>query len=82
MVTGTPYVDIWEAVRPAAVGIDAWPVVERGRDWKTGVCAALGAGAPGGFWRRILASVGSWRDLEQPLVRSVEQLIDFVTEPG
>ena len=82
MVTGTPYVDVWEAVRPAAIGIDAWPVVERGRDWKTGVCAQLGVGEPGRFWRRILAGVDSWRDLEQPLVRAVEQLIDFVTEPA
>jgi hypothetical protein len=82
MVTGTPYVDVWEAVRPKAVGIAAWPVVERGRDWKTGVCAQLEVGAPPAFWRRILASVESWRDLEQPLVRAVEQLIDFVTEPA
>jgi DUF3097 family protein len=82
MVTGTPYVDVWQAVRPAAVGIDAWPTVERGRGWKTGICAQLGVGEPGAFWRRILGGVESWRDLEQPLVRAVEQLIDFVTEPG
>ena len=82
MVTGTPYVDVWEAVRPAAVGIERWPVIERGRDWKTGVCAELGVANPGAFWRTILGSVTSWRDLEAPLVRAVEQLIDFVTEPA
>jgi Protein of unknown function (DUF3097) len=81
-VTGTPYVDVWEAVKPSVVGIERWPTIERGRDWKTGVCEALGVEHPGAFWRRILASVKTWRDLEQPLVRSVEQLIDFVTEPS
>ena len=81
-VTGTPYVDVWQAVKPAVVGIECWPVIERGRSWKDGICEELGVGDPRAFWRRILASVESWRDLEQPLVRAVEQLIDFVTEPG
>jgi hypothetical protein len=79
LVTGTPYVDVWQAVRPSAVGIDAWPEVPKGVDWKTGVCAALGAGEPADLWRRIRTSLTSWRDLEQPLVRAVEELIDFVT---
>ena len=79
LVTGTPYVDVWQAVRPAVVGIDAWPDVPRGTDWKIGVCEALGVGEPRAFWRHIRASVTTWRDLEQPLVRAVEELIDFVT---
>jgi hypothetical protein len=81
VVTGTPYVDVWEAVRPAVMGIERWPVIPRGTSWKEGVCAALGASNPGAFWREILSNVRDWRDLEQPLVRAVEQLIDFVTEP-
>ena len=81
-VTGTPYVDVWEAVKPAVVGIERWPVIERGRSWKDGVCDELGVGDPRAFWRHILASVKTWRDLEQPLVGAVEQLIDFVTQPG
>jgi hypothetical protein len=81
-VTGTPYVDVWEAVKPSVVGIERWPVIERGRSWKDGVCAELGVGDPRAFWRHVLASVQSWRDLEQPLVGAVEQLIDFVTQPG
>jgi hypothetical protein len=81
LVTGTPYVDVWEAVRPAVLGIGAWPLVPKGQSWKDGVCAALGAGEPGAFWRRILGSVRTWKDLEAPFVRSVEQLIDFVTAP-
>jgi Protein of unknown function (DUF3097) len=79
LVTGTPFVDVWEAVRPAAVGIDAWPVIPKGQDWKAGVCAALGVSDPGAMWRRILASVHDWKQLEQPFVAAVEQLIDFVT---
>jgi hypothetical protein len=80
LVTGHPYVDIWQAVRPGAVGIDAWPVVPPGRPWKEGVCAALGWGEPWEGWRRVLAAVDSYTDLEVPLLTSVERLIDFVTE--
>ncbi|MEM7095917.1 MAG: DUF3097 family protein [Actinomycetota bacterium] len=82
LVLGHPYVDIWQAIKPSAIGIDAWPVVPRGRPWKEGVLAALGIGAePPQFWKHILGKVGSWKDIETPLVNSVEQLIDFVTEP-
>lgn len=80
LVTGHPYVDIWQAVKPEAIGIGAWPVVPRGVPWKEGVCAALGWGEPGEGWRRVLAGVRSFRDLETPLVGAVERLIDFVTE--
>ncbi|HEV7865237.1 MAG TPA: DUF3097 family protein [Acidimicrobiia bacterium] len=82
LVTGTPYVDVWEAVRPAVVGIAAWPVVPRGVPWKEGVCAALGFSEPGVLWRKLLGTVRTWKDLETPFVRAVEQLIDFVTDPG
>jgi hypothetical protein len=82
LVTGTPYVDVWQAVRPGAVGIDAWPVVPKGQDWKTGICRALGVEEPRVMWRRILDSVHDWKQLEQPFVAAVEQLIDFVTAPG
>lgn len=81
LVTGHPYIDVWEAVRPAAVGIDAWPTVPRGEDWKTGVCERLGWGAPIDGWRRVEAAVSSFRDLEPSLIGAVERLIDFVTEP-
>jgi len=82
LVTGHPYVDVWQAVKPAAVGIAAWPDVPMGTDWKTGVCRALGKGDPRDFWREVLGSIGSWTDLETPLVNAVERLIDFVTEPA
>lgn len=80
LVVGHPYVDIWQAVRPAAVGIGAWPVVPPGRPWKEGVCAALGVADPPAMWRRVLGGVRTYRDLETPLIGAVEQLIDFVTE--
>lgn len=82
LVTGTPFVDVWEAVKPAAVGIAAWPEVPRGTDWKTGVCQHLGVSDPATMWRRVLASVGSYADLDPTLVGAVERLIDFVTEPA
>ena len=82
LVTGHPYVDVWQAVKPAAVGIAAWPVVPRGTPWKEGVCAALSWGQSWEGWQRVLAAVDSYADLEMPLLQSVERLIDFVTEPG
>ncbi|MGW7519090.1 DUF3097 domain-containing protein [Streptomyces sp. NPDC054796] len=83
LVVGHPYIDIWEAVKPASVGIEAWPRVPKGQDWKTGVCRALGwPENTGAAWRRILGSVRSYRDLEPDLLGRVEHLIDHVTVGG
>jgi hypothetical protein len=79
LVTGHPFVDVWQAVKPSVVGIREWPVVPRGVDWKTGVCAALGWGEPADGARRVLGAVRSFRDLEPDLIGAVEHLIDFVT---
>jgi hypothetical protein len=79
LVTGHPYVDIWQAVKPTALGIDAWPTVPRGTNWKDGICVALGVADLRDMWRRVLASVDSYADVEVPLLRAVEELIDFVT---
>jgi hypothetical protein len=81
LITGTPYVDVWEAVRPASIGIPSWPQIPKGTPWKEGVCSYLGEPDPREMWRRILGSVKGWGDLEQPLVLAVETLIDFVTVP-
>lgn len=78
MVTGHPYVDVWQAVKPAVVGIAAWPVVPPGQPWKAGICAALGVADERDMWRRILASVSSYADVETALINSMERLIDFV----
>lgn len=82
LVTGHPYVDVWQGVRPRTLGMQAWPQIPRGQPWKDGVCAALGAGEPAAFWRRLLRSVNTYADLEQPLVGAVERLLDFVAPPA
>ncbi|MFB4303447.1 DUF3097 domain-containing protein [Actinomadura sp. NTSP31] len=83
LVTGHPFIDIWEAVKPAAVGIPAWPRVPRGVPWKEGVVEALGWDCEtGAAWKRILGSVGAYTDLEPALLGRVEELIDFVTAPA
>jgi hypothetical protein len=84
LVVGHPYIDVWEAVKPSSVGIREWPRVPRGQDWKTGVCRALGWTdlTTGEAWQRILASVGSYKDLQPELLGRVEELIDFVTAGG
>jgi hypothetical protein len=79
LVTGHPYVDVWQAVKPERVGLREWPVVPPGRPWKEGVCAAVGVREPADMWRRILGSVSSYKDVETPLINSMERLIDFVT---
>lgn len=80
-VLGTPYVDVWQAIRPAALGITAWPVIPMGQDWKTGICRSFGESDPRVFWKKLLGRVHSYADLEPSLVGAVESLIDFVTEP-
>jgi hypothetical protein len=82
LVTGHPYVDIWQAVKPARLGLRAWPVIPRGQPWKEGICAALCVSDPQEMWRRVLAAVSTYNDLETPLLGAVERLIDFVTDPG
>ena len=80
LVVGHPFVDVWQAVRPSSLGIDAWPDVPRGRPWKEGVVQALGWDVPTHeAWRRILAAVDDYTDLEPALLGRVEELIDFVT---
>jgi hypothetical protein len=85
LVVGHQYVDVWQSVKPDRLGLDAWPVVPRGTDWKHGVCEALGwphadqtdiARA----WQYILGRVDSYADLEPSFLGRVEELIDFVTQ--
>ncbi|GAA3009915.1 DUF3097 domain-containing protein [Kitasatospora albolonga] len=80
LVVGHPYIDVWAAVKPSSVGIPGWPEVPRGEEWKLGVCRRLGwpEDTPAA-WKRILASVNSFRDLDPALLGRVEELIDFVT---
>jgi Protein of unknown function (DUF3097) len=87
LVVGHPFVDIWQAVKPGRLGLSEWPVIPRGTDWKHGICQALGW--PHGnqadiaaAWRRIRGRVRDWTDLDAALIGRVEELIDFVTQPG
>ncbi|HIY23154.1 MAG TPA: DUF3097 domain-containing protein [Candidatus Brachybacterium merdigallinarum] len=83
-VLGHPYVDVWQAVKPARVGLREWPHVPRGTDIKVGTLAALGwphqdQADVGLGWKRILATVRSYADIEPTLSGRIEELIDFVT---
>ena len=84
LVVGHPFVDVWQGVKPAALGIDAWPQVPRHVDWKKGVCQSLGwphrdQADIARAWKHILSRVRSYADLEPSLLGRVEELIDFVT---
>jgi hypothetical protein len=83
-VLGHPYVDVWQAIRPQALGIESWPVVAKGRPWKQGVLAALGRPSStsadiAAGWTWMLDHVRSYADLEPSLLARVEELIDVVT---
>ncbi|HEV8298056.1 MAG TPA: DUF3097 family protein [Acidimicrobiales bacterium] len=83
LITGHPYIDVWQAVKPSVAGIAAWPSIPRDRPWKEGVCEAIGwQGTPAGLWKQLLGRVRSYADLEPGLVGAVEQLIDFVAPPA
>jgi hypothetical protein len=86
LVVGHPFIDVWQAVKPARVGLKEWPAVPRSVDWKHGICDALGwphakQADVAEAWRRIRAGVRDWNDLEPELIGRVEELIDFVTTP-
>ncbi len=84
LIVGHPEIDVWQCVRPAALGLREWPTVPRGTDIKVGTCRALGwphesAADLSRAWRRILGAVHTYRDLEPSLLGRVEELIDYVT---
>ena len=86
LVVGHPFVDVWQAVKPARLGRTAWPVIPRGTEWKHGVCEAFGwphddQADIARAWQRILGRVRGYGDLEPALLGRVEELIDFVTAP-
>ncbi|MGV8877173.1 MAG: DUF3097 domain-containing protein [Rhodoglobus sp.] len=84
LVVGHPFVDVWQAVKPASLSIAAWPTVSRDTEWKHGICEAFGwphqnQADIARAWQHILSHVSSFADLEPELLGRVEQLIDFVT---
>ena len=86
LIVGHPYVDVWQAIRPAVLGIDRWPAVPRGQDWKTGILKAFGwphatKEDVGLGWQKLLGAVRTYADLEPSLLGRVEEVIDFLTVP-
>ena len=86
LIVGHPYVDVWQAIKPHVIGLQAWPVVPRNEDWKTGILRGLGWPhrdhtdvALG--WKKLLGSVRTYADLEPALLGRVEEVIDFLTVP-
>lgn len=84
LIVGHPYVDVWQAVKPARVGLREWPTIPRSIEWKKGICQAFGwphdsQADIARAWKRILGQVRTFNDLEPELLGRVEQLIDFVT---
>jgi DUF3097 family protein len=87
LVVGHPFIDIWQAVKPGRIGVQEWPVIPKGTDWKKGVCDKLGWPCAqqadiARAWQRIRGRVRDWNDLEPALIGRVEELIDFVTQPA
>ena|SRR5690554_831733 len=85
LVVGHPFVDIWQAVKPARLGLESWPVIPRGTEWKRGICNELGwphseQADIAAAWQRILGTVRTYADLEPVLLGRVEELIDFVSQ--
>ena len=86
LIVGHPYVDVWQAIRPAVLGIESWPAVPRGQDWKTGILKAFGWPHAtkediGLGWQKLLGAVRTYADLEASLLGRVEEVIDFLTVP-
>lgn len=84
-VTGHAFIDIWAAIKPDRIGLKEWPLIPRGTDWKSGVCAHLGwphkdQTDTARAWQYLLSRVDSWSDLDPKLLTEVERLIDFVTQ--
>ncbi|UOQ89244.1 DUF3097 domain-containing protein [Agromyces endophyticus] len=87
LVVGHPFIDVWQSVKPARLGKQAWPVIPRGTEWKHGVCEAFGwphadQADIARAWQHILGRVRGYGDLEPALLGRVEELIDFVTAPA
>ncbi|HWI42976.1 MAG TPA: DUF3097 domain-containing protein [Nocardioides sp.] len=85
-IVGHPFIDIWQAVKPDRLGLQAWPTVPRTIEWKKGICQQLGwphrdQADIARAWQHILSKVSSFADLEPELLGRVEELIDFVTVP-
>jgi hypothetical protein len=87
LIVGHPFIDIWAAVKPERLGKKAWPQIPRTIEWKKGVCQSFGwphrdQADIARAWKHILGGVRGFQDLDPALLGRVEELIDFVTQPG
>lgn len=85
-ILGHPYVDIWQAIKPNTLGFQAWPEISLGLPWKESVLKHLGLPCATKTdvalaWQHFLAKVNKYSDLEHYLLRSMENIVDFLTEP-
>lgn len=85
LITGHRFIDVWQAVLPARVGLKKWPEVPKDVDFKKGTMAALGQPHRdqtdvARFWQALLGRVNGWRDLDPRFNTEIERLIDFVTQ--
>ena len=86
LIVGHPYVDVWQAIRPAVLGIEQWPVIPRGvgledRHPDGFRLAALHKGGHRPGLAETPGAVRSYADLEASLLGRVEEVIDFLTVP-
>ena len=84
LIVGHPFIDIWQAVKPARLGHR--PVAGRPAQHRLeeGTCQQLGwphrdQADIARAWKHILGRVSSFNDLDPALLGRVEELIDFVT---
>lgn len=84
LIVGHPFVDIWQAIKPARVGLTQWPTVPRDIEFKVGILRALQLPSDtladkAAGWQYLLSKVRHYGDLEPALLGRVEHLIDHVT---
>ncbi len=78
LVCGHPFIDIWEAVKPRCSASGSGRGC-RARGVEGRCLSRLRWGTPTDGWRRVNRAVSDYRDMRVELLRSVEELIDFVT---
>ena len=80
LVTGHPYVDVWQAVKPAALGIRGLAGGAAGAAVEGGRLRGPRGGRAGRHVAAHPVPVDSFADVETPLINAMERLIDFVTD--
>jgi len=80
LIVGHDFIDIFAAVKPERLGIERWPDIPHGEDYKQGLATRLGYTDSAGLFQVVSQAVRSWTDFDQSLIRSVEEALDFVTK--